>query len=566
MAHMYHLFPFVSGLPGICAFSLCTGFPDVLSGPLLSDLFLHLLAHTPEITVFLLMAAYVLSLHQMLRNHLQITARFSECSRFSRIRIPGQFKHPLCSGYPDKEQSAFFFLLFETPAPQRDQPLIHPDHKYNVKLQSLGSVKRHQLYSVRRITPSARRQHIFSVGCFLPGVCLHAIESRTVHKFPYPFCKILLFRVLGLPCFISPGFRRTAAGAGPAHLFQEIHHCVFISGISFRHGMKRFSQTEICKKFLCRRRFGSAGKVLRKFLHSPEKFLRSALFPPAFFCFPAVLSLIPAVSAHNLHSLLLGTFSAISGVCKHIHRAPNICRIYRETQYFQKPFQHRYILQCSLHGKLEWNPLTFKHLRKNLCLPLQPVEHGYSAVGLTVLMQRPYPVRQIFRFLKRIVMILYHNPACLLPASTDLFPELHEPVCRLQDRHVRPVIHRKTQFSRRKPMFQPKKHILTGSPPAVYHLIRVAHGEQFCAGESMILRRILAARLLPPAFPRHLRSSEATERRQELKLERVAVLHLIHNDPCRTPAFSAFRRSFPVLLFRCPVRKQLRCHPQQICE
>ena len=56
-------------------------------------------------------------------------------------------------------------------------------------------------------------------------------------------------------------------------------------------------------------------------------------------------------------------------------------------------------------------------------------------------------------------------------------------------------------------MFQEKKHILPGPPPAVDHLVRVANCKQF--------RRLL----------------RAAQRFKELKLESVAVLHFVYDHP-----------------------------------
>src|SRR5699024_9763225 len=203
-------------------------------------------------------------------------------------------------------------------------------------------------------------------------------------------------------------------------------------------------------------------------------------------------------------------------------------------------------LYCLLHRQLIWYSLPLKHLRQDLRLPLQAVEHRDLSVRHPFLVDRADPLCQILRFLEWIIMILYRDPAHFRPASLDAAAELQKPVGRFENRGIGPVVHRQRQLLRPKPMLEQEEHILAGAPPAVDHLVRIAHSEN--------LRRSF----LPPAVP---------ERSQKIKLQHITVLHLVHDDPCRTPNLSRFSVRGPFL--RLPPRLNTSsCHfppDEQLC-
>ena len=144
-------------------------------------------------------------------------------------------------------------------------------------------------------------------------------------------------------------------------------------------------------------------------------------------------------------------------------------------------------------------------------------------------------------------MILHDDLSRFFPAALYPVSKLKETVRRFQDGRIRTIVHRKRQFFRAKPVFQQEKHILSGSPPAVDHLIRVSDRKE---------SHFRSSRLRPAAG--------AAQCLQELQLQPVAVLDFIHNDPFRMP--SALPASVCSLTLPADIPQQFRAHSQQICK
>ena len=236
-------------------------------------------------------------------------------------------------------------------------------------------------------------------------------------------------------------------------------------------------------------------------------------------------------------------------VCKNLNRHLSIRRIYRETQYFHQPVQHRYLFQRLLHRDLIRYPPLFKHFGQNFRLSLETVKHSDLMIRSSLFVKGTDPLCQVLRLLKRIVMILYQDLPLLCPVALDPVPKLKEPVRRFQDRGIRSVVHRQSQLLRPEPVLQQKEHILACPAPAVDHLVRVPDCKEFCRFPALLL----FARFHPFC---------STECLQKIKLQPVAVLNFIHNDPFRMPAVSFSSVRFPAA--SPAVAQKLRAHPQQI--